>query len=249
MAHRSEGLSLLRADLSRLCGALQAPWRWLSGKDDPYWDDFIKRPPNDIRNMITEIVAKAPEGNIFPTQSELHSPNVTARHAKELTLYLGGQLVGIADLGTQTPEIARGYPYALVTGVRAAYDPYLSPGPGGQAAVQAGQFVTFIVASWMREMGFRATMKIDVPRAEREHLAVAAGLGKRNGAGKLTVPKYGTKIARRRRSLMARSRFRSCPVSASADSRIFSRCPSHAPAISRRMSTNPGLPHFDDGGK
>ena len=70
--------------------------RRLSGQDDPYWDDFINQPPNDVRNMIAEIVAKAPEGNIFPTQSELHSPNVTARHAKELTLYLGGQLVGIA---------------------------------------------------------------------------------------------------------------------------------------------------------
>jgi len=187
MARRSGGLSRVR-------GALQAPWRRLRGQDDPYWDDFINRPPHDVRNMITAIVAQAPEGNVFPTQAELHSPNVTARHAKELTRYLGGQCVGIADLGQQTPEIARGYPYALVTGVRAAYDPYLSPGPGGQAAVQAGQFVTFIVASWIREMGFRATMKIDVPRAEREHLAVAAGLGTLNGDGKLTVPKYGTKI-------------------------------------------------------
>jgi epoxyqueuosine reductase QueG len=65
---------------------------------------------------------------------------------------------------------------------------------GGQATIQAGQYVTFIVSAWIREMGFRGTMKIDVPRAEREHLAVAAGLGKLNGDGKLTVPKYGTKI-------------------------------------------------------
>ena len=194
MARRSGGLPRWRADLSRLRSALQAPLLRLSGQDDPYWDDFINRSPNDVRNMITEIVAQAPEGNIFPTPSELHSPNVTTKHAKELTRYLGGQLVGIADLGKQTPEIARGYPYALVTGVRAAYDPYLSPGPGGQAAAQAGQFVTFIVAAWMREMGFRATMKIAVPRAEREHLAVAAGLGKLNSDGTLTVPKYGTKI-------------------------------------------------------
>jgi hypothetical protein len=78
--------------------------------------------------------------------------------------------------------------------VRAAYDPYLSPGPGGQAAVQAGQFVTFIVAAWMREMGVRATMKLAVPRAEREQLAVAVGLGTRHGDGTLTVPTYGTKI-------------------------------------------------------
>ena len=187
MARQSGGLSRLR-------DALQAPLRWLNGQDDPYWDDFINRPPNDVRNMITEIVAQAPEGNVFPTQSELHSPDVTAGHVKELTLYLGAQLVGIADLGKQTPEIARGYPYAIVTGVRAEYDPYTSSGPGGQAAAQAGQFVTFIVASWIREMGFRATMKIDAPRAEREHLAVAAGLGALNGDGKLTAPKYGAKI-------------------------------------------------------
>ena len=114
------------------------------------------------------------KGNIFPTQSELHSPNVTARHAKELTLYLGGQLFGIANIGKQTPEIARGYPYAIVTGVRAAYDPYTAAGFGGQTAVQAGQFVTFIVASWIRELGYRATMKIEVPREQRERLAVAA---------------------------------------------------------------------------
>ena len=102
---------------------------------------------------------------------------MTARHAKELTLYLGGQLVGIADLGKQTPEIARGYPYAIVTGVRAEYDPYMSPGPGGQAAVQAGQFVTFIVASWIREMGFRATMKSDVPRAGARASCRGGGAG------------------------------------------------------------------------
>ena len=188
MARQSEGLSRLR-------GALQAPFRWLSGQeDDPYWDDFINRPPNDVRNMITEIMVQAPEGNVFPTPSELHSPDVTARHAKELTLYLGAQLVGVADLGKQTPEMARGYPYAIVTGVRAEYDPYTSPGPGGQAAAQTGQFITFIVSSWIREMGFRGTMKIDTPRAEREHLAVAAGLGTLNSDGKLTAPKYGAKI-------------------------------------------------------
>jgi hypothetical protein len=194
MTRRSGDLLRWGAALARWRGALQAAWRRLRGQDDPYWEDFINRPPHDVRNMITEIVAQAPEGNIFPTLSELHSPNVTARHAKELTRYLGGQLVGIVDLGKQTPEIARGYPYALVTGVRAAYDPYVSPGPGGQAAVQAGQFVTFIVAAWMREMGVRATMKIAVPRAERAQLAVAAGLGTLHGDGTLTVPTYGTKI-------------------------------------------------------
>jgi len=184
----------LRDDLSRLRGALQTPLRRLSGQNDPYWDAFINRPPNDVRNLMPEIIGRATEGNVFPTQAELHSPNVTSKHVKELTLYLRAQLVGIADLGKQAPEIARGYPFAIVTGVRAEYDPYTSPGPGGQKPIQAGQFATFIVASWIRELGYRATMKIDVPRAEREHLAVAAGLGNLNGDGKLTVPKYGTKV-------------------------------------------------------
>jgi hypothetical protein len=175
-------------------GSLRLPWRRSGSDGDPYWDAFINRPPSDIRNMIPEIIGKAPEGNVFPTQTELHSPNVTASHVKELCLYLDAKLVGIVDLSKQDPEIARGYPFAVVSAVRAEYDPYTSPGVGGQAAVQAGQFVTFIVASWIREMGFRATMKIDVPREQREHLAVAAGLGTLNGDGRLTVAKYGTKI-------------------------------------------------------
>ena len=43
---------------------------------------------------------------------------------------------------------------------------------GGQAAVQAGQFVTFIVAAWIRELGTGRTMKIEIPREQRERLAV-----------------------------------------------------------------------------
>jgi hypothetical protein len=175
-------------------GPLRLPWRRSGSDDDPYWDAFINRPPADVRNMITEIVGKAPEGNVFPTRAELHSPDVTASHVKELALYLGTQLVGIVDLGKQDPEIARGYPFAVVCAVRAEDDPYTSPGVGGQAPVQLGQFVTFIVASWIRELGFRGSMKIEVPRAEREQLAVAAGLGTLNADGRLTVPKYGTRI-------------------------------------------------------
>ena len=124
----------------------------------------------------------------------LADPEVTASHVKELAFYLKTQLVGIVDLSKQDAALSHGYPYAVVCGVKAEYDPYVSPGVGGQAAVAAGQYVTYIVASWIREMGFRATMKIDVPRDQREHLAVAAGLGKLNGDGRLSVPKLGTKV-------------------------------------------------------
>jgi len=65
---------------------------------------------------------------------------------------------------------------------------------GGQAPVQAGQFATFIVASWIRELGYRASIKIEVSREDRERLAVAAGLGTLTADGRLRVPKYGTRI-------------------------------------------------------
>jgi hypothetical protein len=177
-----------------LRGSLRVPWRRSGADDDPYWDAFINRPPADLKNTIPEIIGKAPEGNIFPTQWELHSPDVMSSHVKELARYLRATLVGIVDLTKQDDELAHGYPFGIVCAVRAEYDPYVSPGVGGQAAVQAGQYVTFIMASWIRELGYRGTMKIDVPREQRERLAVAAGLGKLDGNGRLTVPKHGTKI-------------------------------------------------------
>jgi len=140
------------------------------------------------------IIEKAAEGNVFPTPSELHSPNVTADHVKELGVYLKAHSVGIADLGKQPAELAHGYLYGVVCAIRADYDPYTSPGVGGGAAIQAGQYATFIVASWIREMGFRASMKIAVSREDRERLAVAAGLGKLNSDGRLSVPKLGTRV-------------------------------------------------------
>jgi len=193
MPRRSGGLPRLRDDLSRLRGALRLPGR-RGADDDPFWEDFINRPPADIRNSIPEIVEKATEGNVFPTQSELHSPNVTSSHVKELAAYLGRSLTGIADLTKQDPELAHGYPYGIVCAIRSEYDPYDHPGIGGQTGVQAGQFVTFIVASWIREMGFRATIKIETSREQRERLAVATGLGKLDRNGRFTAPKYGTKV-------------------------------------------------------
>jgi hypothetical protein len=193
MPRQSGGLPRLRDDLSRLRGALRLPGRPGPG-DDPYWDAFLNRPPNDILNSIPEIVSKATEGNIFPTQSELHSPNVTASHVKELAAYLIRAQTGIADLTKQDPGLAHGYPYGIVCAVRSEYDPYDHPGIGGQTGVQHGQFVTFIIAAWIREMGYRGTIKIETTREQREHLAVATGLGTLNGDGRLTVPKYGTKI-------------------------------------------------------
>jgi hypothetical protein len=174
-------------------GPLRVSWR-RPEDDDPYWDAFINRPAADILNTMPEVIRRAPEGNVFPVKSELHSPDVMASHVKELTLYLRAQLAGVADLGKQSEELAHGFPYAVVAAVKADYDPYTSPGIGGQVPVQAGQFATFIVASWIRELGYRASIKIEVSREDRERLAIAAGIGTRGDDGRFTVPKYGTKI-------------------------------------------------------
>jgi len=175
-------------------GSLRLPWQQPSADDDPYWDAFINRPPADDRNLMAAILKRAPEGAVFPTRTDLHTPEVTASHVKELAVYLRAESVGIVDLQSQDPELAQGYSFGIVCVVRAENDPYTHPGFGGQAPVQNGQYITFIVASWIREMGYRATMKLEVSREQRERLAVTAGLGTLNVAGRLTVPKLGTKI-------------------------------------------------------
>jgi hypothetical protein len=175
-------------------GSLRLPWQRSDDDDDPYWDAFINRPPADNLNLMAEILRRAPEGAVFPTQTELHTPEITASHVKELSVYLRSVQCGIVDLAKQDPELAHGYPFGIVNLVPAEFDPYMHPGFGGQAPVQAGQYLTFIVASWIREMGFRATMKVETTREQREHLAVTAGLGTLTAAGRLTVPKHGTKV-------------------------------------------------------
>ena len=172
-------------------GSIRLPWQKPSAADDPYWDAYINRPPTDIRNMVPEIIRKAPEGTVFPTRADLHTPEVTSSHIKELARYLHAHSVGIADLGKLSPEIAQGYPFAVVCAVKAEYDPRTSLGVGGQSPVQNGQYLTFIVSAYIRELGYQATTKLDAPR---EQLAVAAGLGKLDADGRLSTRKLGTRV-------------------------------------------------------
>ena len=61
--------------------ALKFPWSRKDGHDDdPYWDFFIKTPPADLTNTVTELIRNAPAGNIFPTPADIHTPEIgTAR--------------------------------------------------------------------------------------------------------------------------------------------------------------------------
>jgi hypothetical protein len=180
-------------------GPFKIPWGGESShEDDPYWDFFINTPPADLANTVTEMIRSAPEGNVFPTKAELHTPEITSTHVKELATYLGTDLVGIARLTPPSP-LPRGgegkgdnvYPFAVICAVQADYDPRKAPGIGGQVPVQKGLFITFVLSAWIRELGFRATAVLD-PNAEK--LAAAAGLGKLNDDGRLITPQYGTRV-------------------------------------------------------
>jgi hypothetical protein len=179
-------------------GPLKIPWLGKGSREnDPYWDFFINTPPADLANTVTEMIRSAPDGNIFPTKAELHTPEITSGHLKELAIYLGTALVGIAR-STPLPTAGEGkgegkdiYPFAVICAVQADYDPRKALGIGGQVPVQKGLFITFVLSAWIRELGFRATQAPD-PNAEQ--LAAVAGLGKLNADGRLVTPQYGTRI-------------------------------------------------------
>ena len=156
-------------------------------RKDPYWDFFLNTPPADLANSAVEIIRRAPEGNVFPTRAELHTPEITARHVKDMARYLGADLVGIA---TSNPEDAP-LPFAVVCAVRADHDPRTSRGVGGQVPVQNGLFVTFVLSAWIRELGFRATRVQD---ARGESRAARAGLGTLDAEGRLVTRELGTRV-------------------------------------------------------
>ncbi len=184
-------------------GPLKIPWLGKGPRrGDPYWDFFINRAPADLTNTVTELIRNAPEGNIFPTKAELHTPEITSSHVKELARYLGADLVGIAKLSADdarsphTEEVGKSksdepYPCAVICAVRADYDPRTAPGIGGQVPVQNGLFITFVLSAWIRELGFRATDKHD---ANAEALAAAAGLGSLDANGRLVTDKFAANV-------------------------------------------------------
>ena len=169
-------------------GWLKAPWRRTDRRSgDPYWDFFINTAPADRANSVLDVIRRAPEGNVFPTRSDLHTPEITASHVKEMARYLGADLVGITELENDDA----GHPFAVVCLVRADHDPREALGIGGQVPVQNGLFVTFVLSAWIRELGYRASVTTSLDGAR---LAAAAKLGTLDRSGKLVTAKYGTRI-------------------------------------------------------
>jgi len=187
--------------------ALKFPWSGKdSHKDDPFWEFFINTPPADLTNTVTELIRNAPPGNIFPTKAELHTPAITASHVKGMAQYFGTELIGIVKLDNLRPGPLAGeerseddqknievndLPFAVVCAVHADYDPRTSLGIGGQMPVQNGLFITFVLSSWIRELGFRAAVMRDT---DADALAAKAGLGTLNAEGKLVTAKFGAGV-------------------------------------------------------
>ena len=180
--------------------ALKFPWSGKnSHKDDPFWEFFINTPPADLTNTVTELIRNAPAGNIFPNKAELHTPEITSSHVKGMAKYFGTELIGIAKLDDRSPRPlappgngeSNELPFAILCAVHADYDPRQAKGIGGQMPVQNGLFITFVLSSWIRELGFRATVVRD---ANVDALAAKAGLGTLNGNGRLVSREFGTEV-------------------------------------------------------
>src|SRR4029453_5150845 len=124
-------------------GRLKLPWRTTDAHaDDPYWDFFINTPAVDPLNSVPDIIRQAPEGNIFPTKANIHTPDLPSGHVKEMARYLGADLVGIAGLDLGQTD---GLPFAVVCAFRADHDPRMARGIGGQGPGQNGRFATFVL--------------------------------------------------------------------------------------------------------
>ena len=162
------------------------PWR----SKDPYWDDFVNRPPTDPANLVPPAIRNAPEGAVFPTRSDVHTPEVMTEHIRDLGRFFGASLVGVARLDASGDAE---YPFAVVCGIAGEYDPRKAQGIGGQAAALTGAYVTFNIAAAIREYGFRATRKTD-DTVDLDRLAVCAGLGTLDAEGRLTTPEHGRKL-------------------------------------------------------
>ena len=187
-------------------GPIRIPWRGKRSRDDdPYWDFFINTPPADLANTVTDLIRNAPQGNIFPTKADIHTPAIMSDHVKGMARYIGADLVGIVKSnapgafrdthgsvgGAHKRDGSDDFPFAVICAVRAEYDPRRAPGIGGQVPAQNGLFITFVLGAWIRELGFRATA---VEAADAEALAVRVGLGKLNSERRLISGDFGTQI-------------------------------------------------------
>ena len=156
--------------------------RWpLRRSRDPYWDAFVNRPLADPANAITEAIRGAPEGRIFPVRSDLPEPDRLLQDLDQLVRFLGGSAIGVAKTDTafllpgddiDPAELAEDHPLTVVIAVHAEHHPGRVKGMAAQHVLHESASVDFSLAAYIRELGYRGTVRpVDSAAAAR-----AAGL-------------------------------------------------------------------------
>ncbi|MEK7216532.1 MAG: hypothetical protein AAB289_13140 [Chloroflexota bacterium] len=171
-------------------GPIRLPWASANDADDPFWERFLYRPLHDPDNAFGETLRRLPEGAVFPQKGEVHSPEVMSAHIKELARFLGAPLCGVvrvSDGGTAGPPDAG---VGIVCGLPTEYHPSRVSGMAGQAPVLQGGFVTYILAAYIRELGYPAFHGGDL---HSPALAALAGLGAADAGGR---PVYWADVVR-----------------------------------------------------
>ena len=151
--------------------------RWpLRRSRDPYWDAFVNRPLADPANAITDAIRRAPEGRIFPVRSELPEPDRLLQDLDQLVRFLGGSAIGVAktdtafllpDDDTDPAELAEDHPLTIVCAVHAEHHPDRVKGMAAQHVLHESASVNFSLAAYIRELGYRGTVRPVDPAAAR----------------------------------------------------------------------------------
>ena len=125
---------------------------------DPLWEGFVNRPLSDPNNDLSAAIRSAPEGAVYPVKTEVPEPRGMTANMKELGVWLGVDMVGIARLqawqvraeelrdgqGERSAEdIVQDYPYVIVCGVETEHDPNSTVGMAGRVATLEGNLVSF----------------------------------------------------------------------------------------------------------
>ena len=170
---------------------------------DPYWEAFINRPASDSAKTLTHAIRNAPEGRVFPVKSEVPEPTRMAQDLAELAHFLGASSMGVAamdaaylrlgesdDKQDAPKNLVADHPFVVMCAVHAEYDPDVHKGMGGQFAVQESVSVNFSVSAYIRELGYRATVR----PVDSLAVAVAAGLGTRGKDAHLVTKEHGSHV-------------------------------------------------------
>jgi hypothetical protein len=132
---------------------------------DPYWEFFINGEPGDARNETSQAYRTAEAGDVFPVKTEIPEPSRMAHDLAEFAVFMGGATFAVAASDGAVVQPFDGQsvavdelPFTLLIAVPAEADPATSPGIGGQHARRVSAMVNHSVASYIRELGFQASV-------------------------------------------------------------------------------------------